>query len=205
MDYPAPADFLAASRKQEAGTKGSWRLFEEDRAIKHMLDVRDEARLAGESRFEEVSARLRAEGIERGFFAVKNYWNRVGRARSGFDERKNKTAPLATSKQGKAFRQNKAKGGSKNTKGKGIRTKFDHDEDEDDSEYSVYSDEEDTPPPRQRRRPPPPTPGPAPAAAPAPAPARQQSAMKRAAEYDDEALAWAMSRGTRLKKQKTAG
>jgi hypothetical protein len=119
------------------------------------------------------------------------------------DERKNKTAPLATSKQGKAFRQNKAKGDSKNTKGKGIRTKFDDEEDEDDSEYSLYSDDEVTPPPRQRRRAPPPPPRPRPAPGPGLAP--QQSATKRAAEYDDEALAWAMSRGTRLKRQKTAG
>jgi hypothetical protein len=201
MDYPAAADLLAASRKQDAGTKGSWRLFEEDRAIKHMLDVRDEARLAGESRFEEVSTRLKAEGIERGFFAIKNYWNRTGRARSGFDERKNKTAPLATSKQGKAFRQKKAKGDSKNKnmKGKGIRAESEGEEDEDDSECSVQSEEEDTPPPR--RHPPPPPQGPAPAPAPAPAP--QQLATKRPADHDDEALAWAMSRGTRPKKQRT--
>jgi hypothetical protein len=194
MGYPAPAHLLAASREQEAGTKGSWRLFEEDRAIKHMLDVRDEARLAGESRFEEVSTRLKAEGIERGFFAVKNYWNRTGRARSGFDERKNKTAPLATSKQGKAFRQKKAKGDSKR---KSIRVESDDEEDEEDSEYSVHSEEEDTPLPPRRAPPPPPVPAPAPAPVPAP------SAIKRPADHDDEALAWAMSRGTRPKKQRT--
>jgi hypothetical protein len=95
MSYPAPRDLLAASQKQDAGTKSSWRLFEEDRAIKHMLDVRDKAQIYGEARFQQVSDRLKAEGIRRGFFAVKNYWNRTGRARSGFDERKNKTVPLA--------------------------------------------------------------------------------------------------------------
>ena len=194
MDYPAPADLLAGSRKQEAGTKGSWRLFEEDRAIKHMLDVRDEARLAGESRFEEVSARLKLEGIERGFFAVKNYWNRTGRARSGFDERKNKTAPLATSKQGKASKQKrKGKGESKQKKGKGVKVESDgEDDDDDDSEYSVHSEEEDTPPP--------PRPAPPPVSVLAPAP--QKSVMKRPADHDDEALAWAMSHGTRPKKQR---
>jgi hypothetical protein len=202
MDYPAAADLLTASRKQDADTKGSWRLFEEDRAIKHMLDVRDEARLTGESRFEEVSTRLKAEGIERGFFAVKNYWNRTGRARSGFDERKNKTAPLATSKQGKAYRQKKAKadGKNKNKKGKGTRVESEGEEDEDDSEYSVQSEEEDIlPPPRRHPAPPPQVPAPAPA----PAPAPQQSATKRPADHDDKALAWAMSRGTRPKKQRT--
>jgi hypothetical protein len=199
MSYPAPADLLAASRKQDAGTKGSWRLFEEDRAIKHMLDVRDEARLAGETRFEEVSTRLKAEGIERGFFAVKNYWNRTGRARSGFDERKNKTAPLATSKQGKAFRQKKkSKVESKKERGKGVKVELeveeeDDNDDDDDSEYSVRSEEEDTPPPRQPLPPP----------VSAPAPTHQKSALKRPADHDDEALAWAMSRGTRPKKQRT--
>ena len=197
MSYPAPGDLLAASRKQDASTKGSWRLFEEDRAIKHMLDVRDEAQLAGEFRFREVSRRLVAEGIERGFFAVKNYWNRIGRARSGFDERKNKTAPLATSKQGKAFRQSeKAKGPGKEKRGKDVRV--DSEEDEDDEgyseEYSVYSEEEIMPPP-----PPPPPPPPVPA----PAPAPQMSVLKRPADYDDAALARAQSYGTRPKKQKT--
>jgi hypothetical protein len=194
MDYPAPADLLAASRKQNAGTKGSWRLFEEDRAIMHMLDVRNEARLAGESRFEEVSTRLKAEGIERGFFAVKNYWNRTGRARSGFDERKNKTAPLATSKQGKAFKKSKKTKEQSKKKGKGVKADSEEEgEEKDDSEYSVHSEEEDTPPP-----PPPP-----PVSAPAPTPDPPKSAMKRPADYDDEALAWAMSYGTRPKKHRT--
>jgi hypothetical protein len=76
--------------------------FEEDRAIDHMLDVRDEDVLVGDSRFREVSERLDAEGIDRGFFALKNFWNRVGRARSGFDERRARSGPLATSMRGKA-------------------------------------------------------------------------------------------------------
>jgi hypothetical protein len=205
MGYPASTDLLAASRKQDAGTKGSWRLFEEDKAIKHMLDVRDEAQLAGESRFQEVSRRLTAEGIERGFFAVKNYWNRTGRARSGFDERKNKTAPLATSKQSKAFRQGKkGKGQSKNKRGKRVKTESEGEEDDNDEdssgEYSVHSEEETTPPPSP---PPPPPPPPPPLPAPAPAPAPQKSAMKRTADYDDAALAKAQSYGTRPKKQRT--
>ena len=181
MNYPAPSELLAASTKQEAGTKGSWRLFEEDRAIKHMFDVRDEGHLAGETRFQEVSDRLKKEGIDRGFFAVKNYWNRTGRARSGFDERKNKTAPLATSKQGKAFRKGK-KAQSKKRKGKGVdgdSEDEDDDDDEDGSEgYSVHSEEETTPSP-------PPT-------------------KKRPADFDDAALAKAQSYGTRPKKTRVA-
>ena len=181
MDYPAPSELLIASKKQEAGTKGSWRLFEEDKAIKHMFDVRDEGQLAGETRFQEVSNRLKREGIDRGFFAVKNYWNRTGRARSGFDERKNKTAPLATSKQGKAFRKGK-KVQSKKRKGKGADGDSEDEEDSDDDEgsggYSVHSEEETTPsPPRTKKRP---------------------------ADFDDAALAKAQSYGTRPKKPRVA-
>jgi hypothetical protein len=190
MSYPAPRDLLAASRKQNAGTKSSWRLFEEDRAIKHMLDIRDEAQVSGEARFQQVSDRLKAEGIGRGFFAVKNYWNRTGRARSGFDERKNKTAPLATSKQGKTFRQaKKAKGQSKEG---GKRAKAESDESEEShygfDGFSVYSEEETTPPP--------PLP-----LLPAPPPVQAQtSSQKRPADHDDETLARVMERGTRPKK-----
>lgn len=101
MAYPAPQHLLDASQEQERDAKGSWRLFEEDRCIKHMLDIRDEDQITGENRFREASDRLVAEGLDRGFYAVKNIWNRTGRARSGFDERKNKTAPLSTSAQGK--------------------------------------------------------------------------------------------------------
>ena len=192
MSYPAPRDLLTASRKQDAGTKGPWRLFEEDRAIKHMLDVRDEAQISGEARFQQVSDRLKAEGIGRGFFAVKNYWNRTGRARSGFDERKNKTAPLATSKQGKTFRQGKKMNGQSKKGGKRVKPESDEGEE---SHYgfgafSVHSEEETT----LLHSPPPPPPPPVQAQV------SQTSSQKRLADYDDEALARAMERGTRPKK-----
>lgn len=188
MGYPAPGDLLAASRKQDAGTKSSWRLFEEDRAIKHMLDVRDEAQLSGEARFQQVSDRLKAEGIRRGFFAVKNYWNRTGRARSGFDERKNKTAPLATSKQGKTFMQGKKAKGQSKKRGKRVKVESGKGEESGDGSdaFSIHSEEETTPPP------------------PVQAHVSQTSSQKRPADYNDEALAWAMERGTRPKKPRIA-
>ncbi|EXJ88325.1 hypothetical protein A1O1_05255 [Capronia coronata CBS 617.96] len=101
MPFPAPDDLVDKSRKQPEGKK--WRLFEEEACIAHMINIRDEGRLKGEARFAEAQRRMEdMDGIvKNGRFAVKNFWNRVGRARSGFDERKNKKAPLATSKQGR--------------------------------------------------------------------------------------------------------
>ena len=108
VPYPAPKRMLEASKHDPRRSKGLWRLFEEDRVIDHMLDVRDENALVGDSRFEEVSARLKAEGVKRGPLAVKNFWNRKGRARSGFDERKGPGRPLVTSKQEKWHKQKRA-------------------------------------------------------------------------------------------------
>ena len=105
MSYPAPKLLLDASKNQKGKPKGAWRLYEEDKAIKFMLEIRDEGVVQGEQRFQECSDRLKKNGIERNLFAVKNFWNRTGRERSGFDERRNKKAPLATSKQGKKARQ----------------------------------------------------------------------------------------------------
>src|SRR2546423_6814088 len=104
----------------------------------HMLDVRDEAQLAGETF---------PGGLW--FFAVKNYWNRTGRARSGFDERKNKTAPLATSKQGKTFRQGKKAKGQSKKRGKRVKVESGKGEESDDGSdaFSIHSEEETTPPP----------------------------------------------------------
>ncbi len=149
MAYPAPRDMLDASENQAQNSKGSWRLFEEDQAIKHMLDVRDENRLKGETRFKEVASRLQAEGIDRSMIAVKNYWNRTGRARSGFDERKNKTAPLATSKQGKKAKEENGKkrrrSTSTNLNGdrKGLPAKSNSDGSDDEDDYWVQSDSEE--------------------------------------------------------------
>ena len=98
MSYPTPPDLLAASQDQPPGTKGALRLFEDDFAIKHMIEVTDKTQLAGEKRFEEVSRRLAAEGIEISPGIVKSFRECIGRPRSGFDERSEETAALSTSK-----------------------------------------------------------------------------------------------------------
>ena len=63
--------------------------------------------------------------LERTAIAVKNFWNRTGRARSGFDERKNKSKPLATSKQGKKAKEEnrKRKASSNSAEGNNKRRK----------------------------------------------------------------------------------
>ena len=117
VQYPASPRLLNASQGQSPGPKNSWRLYDEDRAIYHMLVIKDEKTLVqnrknpkkqtveltfkGEARFEEVSRRMKIEGLDRSWVSIRNQWNRTLRLRSGFDERKNKQAPLATSKQGK--------------------------------------------------------------------------------------------------------
>lgn len=99
--YPAPVDLVEASRKEPKGKK--WRLFEEDSCIKHMLAIRDERELQGEARFAEAQRRMKLiDGVDKpAAHAVKNFWNRYGRARSGWDERKTKSAILSTSQQSK--------------------------------------------------------------------------------------------------------
>ena len=108
IPYPAPKRMLEASKHDARRSKGLWRLFEEDRVIDLMLDVRNEKALVGDSRFEEVSARLKAEGVKRGSLAVKNFWNRRGRARSGYDERRAPDGSIMTSKQEKWHKQKRA-------------------------------------------------------------------------------------------------
>lgn len=95
---PPPARQQKSSRK--------WSREEEDSCIRHMLAIQEENRIHGEARFRETQQRMKEiDGFERsGATAIKNFWNRIGRARSGFDERKNKKAPLATSQQGKLAR-----------------------------------------------------------------------------------------------------
>ncbi|EXJ74056.1 uncharacterized protein A1O5_02350 [Cladophialophora psammophila CBS 110553] len=101
MPYPAPVHLVAESRL--GPPTRSWALWEEEACIGHMLNIKSERKLNGEARFREALHRMRVyDGVTRtGYSAVKNFWNRVGRARSQFDERRNKKAPLATSKQGK--------------------------------------------------------------------------------------------------------
>ena len=107
IPYPAPAHMIAESMRQPRAR--SWALWEEDACIKHMLDVHAEKQLKGEARFREALRRMQVyNNINRtGYSAVKNFWNRTGRARSSFDERRNKTAPLATSKQGSRARSSR--------------------------------------------------------------------------------------------------
>jgi len=80
-----------------------WSAAEEDSCCKHMIAVCQEGGIQGEARFRETQRRMIEEDgfQDRGATAVKNFWNRVGRARCNLDERKNKKAPLATSQQGK--------------------------------------------------------------------------------------------------------
>jgi hypothetical protein len=103
LKYPAPDWMVEASRKLPA--KRGWRLFEEESCIEHMIDVLDEEEagsdIKGEARFTEAARRMRdIDGIYRDkSTAVKNFWNRKGRARSGRDERRNPNDILATSRQ----------------------------------------------------------------------------------------------------------
>lgn len=106
--YPAPADIFTASQakyldnvtvhnqKVAAGASPEsnripFTIFEDDAIIRHMLDVSKNPDIpATEQRFEVVSQRLIADGMPayRTKTAIKNMWCRVGRGRSGFDERK---------------------------------------------------------------------------------------------------------------------
>ncbi|KIW65203.1 hypothetical protein PV04_07482 [Phialophora macrospora] len=112
LPYPAPAHLVAASRGQPAAR--AWALWEEDACIRHMLDIHREGQIQGEARFAEALRRMRVvDGCKRtAGGAVKNFWNRKGRLRSQFDERRNKRAPLATSQQGKRTAANRARTGT---------------------------------------------------------------------------------------------
>ena len=106
--YPAPPEILSASyqkylanialanAKAAAGASDSsnripFTIYEDDQIIRHMLAVsRDDSVPQTEERFAEVSRRLCGDGagVYRSGTAIKNMWCRVGRGRSGFDERK---------------------------------------------------------------------------------------------------------------------
>lgn len=115
IPYPAPVELVLASYMQKKGKL--WRLFEEESCIRHMLAIRDEGVLKGEARFLEAQRRMKdINGVDKpAANAVKNFWNRTGRARSGYDERKNKRAPLSTSQQGKHARANRTASFSSST------------------------------------------------------------------------------------------
>lgn len=87
---------------REASVTIPWTIFEDDLVIGHMLDIRvDPSVPETEARFAEVSKRLQnGNNIWRTKTSIKNMWNRVGRARSGFDERRRQGGPAATSMQG---------------------------------------------------------------------------------------------------------
>lgn len=107
-----PAE-VPRSSKDETQREGLWwRDFEEEACIRHMLNIRDENRIKGEERFREAARRMQEmDAITRSWTAVKNFWNRKGRARSGFDERRKQKNPLATSQQGKKGEKRKAEHG----------------------------------------------------------------------------------------------
>ncbi|OAL27648.1 hypothetical protein AYO20_09721 [Fonsecaea nubica] len=154
MPYPAPAHLVAASRLQHPTR--SWALWEEEACIRHMLDIHRERQLKGEARFREALSRMQLQdGVTRtGHSAVKNFWNRVGRARSSFDERRNKSAPLATSKQGRrsksesssllSQRRRTTRASSSHQKPRSTRRRRSPESwtDEDASEYTLDSDNE---------------------------------------------------------------
>ncbi|KAK6366286.1 hypothetical protein LTS17_010792 [Exophiala oligosperma] len=155
LPYPAPERLVAASRSEPKGKK--WRLFEEESCIRHMLSIRDEGILHGEDRFREAQRRMaHVDGIQKDAkYAVKNFWNRVGRARSGFDERKNQKAPLATSQQGKTARASSSVSSATPRKRKNVskatKTKRKYESDsEDDTPFDPK--EECNPPLKKRNR-----------------------------------------------------
>lgn len=136
-----------------------WSPEEEASCIKHMSAVVREGIVMGEARFREAGRRMKeVDGFERTkSTAIKNFWNRVGRARSGIDERKNRNAPLATSLQGKSARlslpklsQNQQK---PQTAPKRRPLKQDSDSDSDDEQDLVSPDSTTTQPMNFRKRP----------------------------------------------------
>lgn len=106
IPYPTPDKHLLPERSLPRGTGNKWTFDEQDIAIGFMYGLRDDPQgPRTEKRFEEVSRlMMEVHNIERSKNSVKNMWNRIGRHRSQYDERKNKNAPLATSQQGKQAR-----------------------------------------------------------------------------------------------------
>lgn len=106
--YPAPHDILTASKRKyqsnidvanakaatgapDTSNRIPFTIYEDDQIIAHMLAVsQDPSVPQTEERFAEVSRRLCGDGrgVYRSGTAIKNMWCRVGRGRSGFDERK---------------------------------------------------------------------------------------------------------------------
>ncbi|OCT48863.1 hypothetical protein CLCR_04908 [Cladophialophora carrionii] len=166
VPYPAPAHLVAASRSQPAAR--AWALWEEDACIRHVLDIHHEGQIQGEARFAEALRRMQlVDGCKRtGGGAVKNFWNRKGRLRSRFDERRNKRAPLATSQQGRKVarttttsKQRKDTPSAHVTKSRSTTTRcqktpeYSSEEDEDEeSDFIVESDNDEPEHIRQSRK-----------------------------------------------------
>jgi hypothetical protein len=111
--YDIPKDYeLSTSEKQvpnKTQPRSEWNEEEYLVAMYIMLQVFKKDKIHGESRFREGSRIMIALGFPRQWLAIKNRWCRGLRLRSGFDERKNKKAPLTTSKQDAATkRKNRA-------------------------------------------------------------------------------------------------
>ncbi|EXJ56713.1 hypothetical protein A1O7_07057 [Cladophialophora yegresii CBS 114405] len=164
--YPAPAHLVAASRSQPVAR--AWALWEEDACIRHMLDIHREGQIQGEARFAEALRRMQVvDGCQRtAGGAVKNFWNRKGRLRSQFDERRNRRAPLATSQQGKKVTRNTTttskqrkvttSGGvtksRSTTKRRQKRLEYPSEEEEEESDFLVESHNEEPEHLRQSRK-----------------------------------------------------
>ena len=105
VPYPAPQSYLDLEANLPRGKNLKWTFEEQDIAIAHMFAlVSDPTFPQTELRFADTSRHLKAHGIDRTKCSVKNMWNRIGRHRSGLDERKKKSEILATSMQGKQAR-----------------------------------------------------------------------------------------------------
>ena len=135
-DHTSPGDKSTIKRGQP------WIEIEEKACQDIMRDIMtNRTHIKGENRFEETGQRLQAMGYNRNGGAVKNYWNRVGRAATGLDERRKKNNPLATSKQDKATKE------ARRRRRQALQTQQaqdnEEDEDEGESDESEYNDDDD--------------------------------------------------------------
>lgn len=124
-------DEEGAKNGREANVTIPWTIFEDDLVIGHMLDIRIDATVPEtEARFGEVSKRLLSQNnIYRTKTSIKNMWNRVGRARSGFDERRRQGGMAATSMQGNMVKKMMKEAKNMTTNGSAARKRKRYDED----------------------------------------------------------------------------
>ena len=141
-------------RKTKPGTL--WIEEEKALAIELMKQIVADGKIFGEARFAEIARLMRSMGYPREWTSVKNVWNRGLRERSGIDERKNKKAPLTTSKQdsetkkkNKEVRQQRLGPNTTRNRTRSVRPKTDRPS----PKREYVSDEEEEVMPRKRRRP----------------------------------------------------